>query len=120
MLAMSIEHAKPDAAHDVIEVMGSAARATWRSAHFTNLALGHVKIMLFSAILLRFALVPRPLAAVLVMATLLSTSAAVLSLLGRSFAYWMVAPTGLLQLAMTLWLLARGFRGRSYPGMQTT
>jgi hypothetical protein len=51
-------------------------------------------------------------------ATVLSTTAATLPLLGYPFSYALVAPAGLTQIVLALWLIARGFaeRHHAYPG----
>jgi hypothetical protein len=65
--------------------------------------------------LFRFALVPRTLAALGMAATLLSTAAVALPLLGFRFLLPLIVPTALTQLALVFWLLARGFHERPTP-----
>ena len=115
MLSLSIEYAKANAPKEILEAFAPIATATWRSTHFTNLTLGHVKVFVLYLILFRFALVPRPLAAVGVAATMLSTTAAAMPLLGQRFSYLLVMPTALVQLALIVLLLVRGFRERAHP-----
>jgi hypothetical protein len=91
-------------------------RSEWSAAHFFNLALGHVKALLFFLVLYRCRLVPRLLAGLGVIATMLSTTAATAALVGVAFSYYMVAPAGLVQLAMTLWLISMGFSARAATG----
>jgi hypothetical protein len=115
MLAMSINYAKPNAAA-IYNSLVPAMRSEWSAAHFFNLALGHVKALLFFLILYRGRFVPRLLAGVGVVATILSTTAATTALVGVPFSYDMVAPTGLVQLAMTLWLIVMGFSASAAIG----
>jgi hypothetical protein len=109
MVTMSVMYAKAGAQKAVLETLGAVARSTWSSAHFQNLMLGHIKAFTFFVILYRFALVPRALTGAGIAATLLSMTAATMSLLGQPFSYLMIMPAGLTQLALTLWLMVRGF-----------
>lgn len=112
MLAMSLMYIKAGAPKEFLETLGAVARSTWSSAHFTNLMLGHLKAFVFFAIVYRFALVPRTLGGAGMAATLLSTMAATMPLLGYQFSYLMIAPAAVTQLALTLWLIAKGFEER--------
>lgn len=108
MLAMSINHSRPGLA-GFYDALAPAVRSEWSAAHFFNLASGHVKAFLFFLILHRFRFVPRLLAGLGLLATLISTTGATAALLGIPFSYYMIAPAGLVQLATTLWLIWRGF-----------
>jgi hypothetical protein len=112
MLSMSLMYTKADAPKEFLETLGAVARSTWSSAHFTNLMLGHLKAFVFYVIMYRFALVPRVLGGVGMAATVLSTTAATLPLLGYRFSYLMIAPAAVTQLALTLWLIVKGFEER--------
>jgi hypothetical protein len=109
MLAMSINYPQPERAM-LYEALAPAVRSKWSAAHFFNLASGHVKALIFFLILYRFRFVPAPLALIGVIATVLSTMGATATLIGLQFSYLMVAPAGLVQIAMTVWLLWKGFR----------
>ena len=108
MLAMSINYAQPGSAA-LFDALAPAARSEWSATHFFNLASGHIKVLLFFLILYRFRFIPRPLAGVGVAATVLSTAGMTAALLGIPFSYYTIAPTGLAQMAMTLWLIWKGF-----------
>ena len=112
MLSMSVAYTSGNAPKELLEALGPMARSTWHSAHFTNLMLGHLKAFVFFVIVYRLALVPRALGAVGMAATLLSTMAATVPLLGYRFSYLLIPPTALTQLALTLWLITRGFEER--------
>lgn len=114
MLSMSLEYAKANAPQELLERLGALARSTWYSAHFTNLMVGHITIFVLHGILFRFALVPRVLAAAGLTATLLSTTAATMPLLGYRFSYLMILPAALIQLALIAWLIAKGFEERQH------
>lgn len=112
MLSMSLMYTTADAPKEFLETLGPVARSTWSSAHFVNLMLGHIKAFVFFVILYRFALVPRVLGSIGMAATLLSTTAATIPLLGYRFSYLMIAPAAVTQLALTLWLIVKGFEER--------
>jgi hypothetical protein len=114
MLAMSINYTQPGSAA-LLDVLAPAARSEWSAAHFFNLASGHVKALLFFLILFRFRFIPRVLAGTGVIATVVSTVGTTAALLGMPFSYLTVAPAGLAQLAMTLWLLWKGFANPVAP-----
>lgn len=115
MLAMSINY--PQSGRAVIyEALAPAVRSEWSAAHFFNLASGHVKALVFFLILYRFRFIPRLLAGIGVIATVLSTAGATAALVGVQFSYLMIAPAGLVQLATTLWLIWKGFSEPVTPG----
>jgi hypothetical protein len=116
MVSMSLMYTKASAPKELLETLGEMARSTWSSAHFINLMQGHIKAFVFFVIVYRFGLVPRALAAVGLAATCLSTTAATMPLLGYRFLYLMIAPAALTQLALTLWLIVRGFEERQHVG----
>jgi hypothetical protein len=120
MVAMSINYSQPGRAA-FYEAFAPTVRSQWSAAHFFNLATGHVKALLFSLIVYRFAFVPRLLAGLGIGATVLSTAGATAALVGIQFSYLTIAPAGLVQIAMTVWLLWKGFAApvnssKSEPG----
>ena len=108
MLAMSINYPQSGKAA-IYDALAPVVRSEWSAAHFFNLASGHVKALVFFLILYRFRFIPRLLAGIGVIATVLSTSGTTAALLGVPFSYLMIAPTGLVQLATTVWLIWKGF-----------
>lgn len=116
MLAMSINYAEPGRAA-IYDALAPAVRSEWSAAHFFNLASGHVKALVFFLILYRCRFVPRLLAGIGVIATLLSTAGATAALVGVQFSYFMIAPAGLVQMAMTLWLIWKGFSDAGARGV---
>lgn len=115
MLAMSINYPLSGRAA-IYEALAPAVRSEWSAAHFFNLASGHVKALVFFLILYRFRFIPRLLAGIGVIATVLSTAGATAALVGVQFSYLMIAPAGLVQLATTLWLIWKGFSEPFTPG----
>jgi hypothetical protein len=112
LLSMSLMYTKADAPKEFLETLGAVARSTWASAHYVNLMLGHIKAFVFFVIMYRFALVPRVLGGVGMAATILSTTATIMPLFGYPFSYPMIAPAAVTQLALTLWLMVKGFEER--------
>jgi hypothetical protein len=107
MLAMSINYPRPGMAQ-IYDAFALAVRSEWFSTRFFNLATGHFKALLFFLILYRFRFVPRALSGIGVIATVGSTMGTTAALAGVQFSY-LVAPAGMVQLAMTLWLIWKGF-----------
>ena len=110
MLSLSVQYAKPDAPRELLETLAATARSTWSSTHFTNLWLGHVKVLILFVILFRSALVPRALAGVGIAATILSNAGAIRGLLGYRFLYPTIAPAALCMITLAVWLIGKGFR----------
>ena len=108
MLTMSINYRLPGRA-GLYDALAPVARSEWSAAHFFNLASGHLKAWVFFVILYRCRFIPRLLAGFGVIATVLSMASATAALMGIQFSYFTVAPAGVVQLAMTLWLIWRGF-----------
>lgn len=115
MLALSLEYARAGA-DERLQMLGGLAHSTWYMAHHTNVTVAHAAAFVFNWILFRFALVPRTLAALGMAATLLSTTAVALPLLGFRFVFLLIVPTAVTQLALVFWLLAQGFEERPVPG----
>lgn len=78
-------------------------------AHYLNLIVGGLSLTVFYAGLLRDALVPRWLAGLGLLATLMLLAAVVPPLFGEEIRFVLLAPIGLAQLVLALWLLVRGF-----------
>lgn len=115
MLALSLEYTRAGAGQ-MLQTLGGLAHSTWYLAHHTNVTVAHAGVFVFNWILFRFALVPRTLAGLGMAATLLSTTAVALPLLGFRFVLLLIVPTALTQLTLIFWLLARGFEARPFPG----
>ena len=107
--------AEADAAYVALAWSVAAAR---RWAHYTNLLVGGVRVLLFVAVLHRAALVPRVLTLAALATGALQVVAVTMPILGRAMNFTLLAPFGVVFLALTLWLLARGFAGDG-PGRPT-
>lgn len=87
----------------------SAAR-NW--AHYVHLVISGGMLFVFFVALCRFALVPRVLAAIGIVATLLQMTGVAMPLFGRPVAFPLLAPMGLAAAATGAWLLWKGFADR--------
>jgi len=77
--------------------------------HFTQIILSGCTMFVFYLTLMRFALVPRVIPAFGLVAVLLQVAAVAMPYFGQSVIFPMLAPLGLVQLALVLWLLVKGF-----------
>jgi Na+-transporting NADH:ubiquinone oxidoreductase subunit NqrD len=89
--------------------LGDVVAAAHHWAHYMNLIVGGLSMSVFYAALLRFALIPRALAGFGLIAALLLLDAVVTPLFGQTINFMLLAPVGLAQLGVSLWLMARGF-----------
>ena len=114
MLTMSLNYSNPQMA-GFYDALAPAIRSEWYSMRFFILATGHLKALLFFLILYRFRFVPRVLAGMGVVATVASTTGVTAALAGVQFSYLMIAPAGLVQIALALWLTWKGFSQPAVP-----
>ena len=115
MLSLSQEHARAVAAAEpvaAIEAVATVARSARNWAPFTRLVVTGSSILLLYAVLWRGALVPRALGAFGMVAALSQIAAVGMPLVGRPVAFALLAPVALSHLALSLWLLVRGFAER--------
>jgi hypothetical protein len=92
-----------------LRVVVSSAR-NW--VHFLARALDGATLFAIYLALFRFRLVPRALAALGLLATVLQVTGVTMPLFGHDVVFPLLAPLGLVQLAVSAWLLARGFNRR--------
>jgi hypothetical protein len=88
-----------------------AASRNW--AHFTHVAIGGVMLLVFYIALYRFALVPRVLAAIGLIACVLQMASVTRPFFGGEVIFYLLAPLGLANLSVALWLLIKDFPTRS-------
>ncbi|HEX2778552.1 MAG TPA: DUF4386 domain-containing protein [Gemmatimonadaceae bacterium] len=115
MLSLSEGHLGVAMANDHVQALGASAHLTWRWTHFSHLFVGTAGSLVSGWILYRYALVPRLLAALVLATSAFATVALALPLLGYRFALSTLTPMGLVQLALMLWLIVRGFAERPLP-----
>ena len=116
MLSLSEAYAKANGAErelfQALRVVVSSARS-W--AHYIGLIVVGSTLLVLYAVLYRFALVPRALALFGLAAVMLQLIAVAMPLFGQSVVFLMLAPLGVSQLALALWLLIKGFHGHALP-----
>lgn len=111
MLSLSEAYLRAGApAGELFDTLRLVVAATRNWAHYVGLIIAGFTLLVFYAVLLRFALVPRALAGFGLFAVLLQLTAVCMPLLGRDMILPLIAPLALSQLALAVWLLARDFR----------
>lgn len=84
-----------------------AASRNW--AHFTHIAIGGATLLVFYIALYRFRLVPRVLAAIGLVACALQITSVTRPFFGGEVIFFLLAPLGLANLSVALWLLVKDF-----------
>ncbi|HEX9961174.1 MAG TPA: DUF4386 domain-containing protein [Pyrinomonadaceae bacterium] len=114
MLSFSQEYVKAGAAEPALyQAIGAAVASARRWAHYTQLVAVGGWIFVFYGSLLRFALIPRALAALgLVGVALQFTGVTLTTFLGYSVIGEMAMPLLPIQIAAALWLIVKGFSER--------
>lgn len=111
MLSASQAYAKADVAvrgqFELVRIAVASAR-NW--AHFSARILDGVTLFVFYAGLYRFALIPRWLAGIGLLAVPLMITGLLMPFFGNEVIFPLLAPLGLSQLMLALWLLVKGFR----------
>jgi uncharacterized membrane protein len=92
---------------ETIRVVVASAR-NW--PHFLARMLDGCTIFSFYAVLYRSALIPRALAGCGMIAAVLQVCGVAMPLFGHEVIFPLLAPLGLVQLTLALWLMVRGFR----------
>jgi hypothetical protein len=92
---------------ETIRVLAASGR-NW--PHFLARILDGCTIFALYAVLYQSALVPRVLAGLGLIASVLQVCGVAVTLFGNDVVFPMLAPLGLIQLVLAVWLMARGFR----------
>lgn len=108
MLNLSQEYAK---ATDVsqFEIVGTVVRHARYWVHYPHLLVGSGMLLLLYITLFRFSLVPRVLAGLGAASVLLQMTGLMLPFFGDRVNFYLLAPVGLCHLALSIWLVAKGF-----------
>jgi len=108
MLSLSQEYAK---AADVtkFEVAGTVVRSARYWIHYPHLLVGSGTLLLIYTTLFRFGLVPRLLAGLGAVCVVIQMTGLAMPFFGSRVNFYLLAPVGLCPLALSIWLLARGF-----------
>jgi len=116
MLSLSEAYIKAGAPDgDLFQGLRGVVASSRNWAHFVDLIIAGCTILVLYTALYRFALVPRALAALGIAASMLQIAAVAMPLFGQSVNFLLLAPLGLSQLLLALWLMAKGFRGQPQP-----
>jgi hypothetical protein len=111
MVYLSQQYAQAGGPEGLFQTLAALVGATRRWVHFTELLVIDSWLFLLFSVLFRFALVPRTLAVFGLLTVMLHFSAIPLpAFLGYRIVTLLGAPMGLGQLALALWLMARGFK----------
>ena len=114
MVSLSEAYAKGSAVEreqlQAVRVVVASAR-NW--AHFMARIIDGAGIFVFYAVLYRCTLVPRALAGFGLIAAVLMITAVGMPIFGHDVVFPMLAPMGVSQLVVALWLIAKGFRSRA-------
>lgn len=117
MLSLSqqfVSSSTPDP--NLYQALGKVVASTRRWAHFTQLFAIGGWIFVFYSSLLRFALIPRTLAALGLIGILLQfTGVTLMMLLGYNMIPVMAIPLLPIQIAVGIWLMVKGFNERHRP-----
>jgi len=98
-----------------IQVVVASAR-NW--PHYMSRIFGGSATFVFYAVVYRFALIPRSIAGFGLIAALLMVTAVAMPLFGHDVVLPMLAPLGLSQLILAVWLMTKGFRVQPGPGIE--
>jgi hypothetical protein len=111
LLSLSEAYAQAGVAdRDLFGALRGVVAATRNWAHYTALLVAGCTLLVFYGVLFRFALVPRALSAFGLTAVVLQIIAVAMPLFGQGIVFLMLAPLGISQLALALWLIAKGLR----------
>jgi len=116
MVSLSEAYAKASAVEreqlQTVRVIVASAR-DW--PHFISRIFVGGAIFVFYGVLYRFKLIPRALAGFGLIAAVLMVTAVAMPLFGHDVVFPLLAPMGLSQLILAVWLIVKGFR--SQPGL---
>lgn len=120
MLSLSQQYAQAGGRDELFQTLAAVLGANRRWVHFSELVVIDAWMFVLYSLLCRFALVPRALAAFgLITVVLHFTGIPLLLFLGYRSVTLMGATMGLSQIALALWLMARGFaETASKPGAE--
>ena len=116
MLSLSQAYAKANAADAALfEALRVVVASSRNWAHYTHVLVGGATFLVFYSVLYRFALIPRALAAIGVIAVMLQLTTVTMPFFGYRIVMLMLMPMGLSHLALALWLMVKGFEEGRYP-----
>jgi hypothetical protein len=118
MVSLSEAYTKTSVAEreqiQIVKIVVTSAR-NW--AHYLARIFDGGTIFVFYVVLFRFALVPRALASLGLIAVPLMVTTLAMPFLGHDVVFPMLAPLGLSQLILAVWLITKGFRDQPSLGV---
>jgi hypothetical protein len=116
MVSFSEAWAQAGATHqEVLEAAKVIVASARNWAHYIGLILSGCTLFLLYLVLFHSRLVPRWLAVFGMVAVMLQLVSVSLPLLGHNVIFQLLAPLGLCQILLSIWLLAVGFNSDRYP-----
>jgi hypothetical protein len=110
MVSLSEAYAKASpGARDQFELPGVVTASARDWAHLLGRIADGSALLVFYALMYRFALVPRALGAIGLVAVLLQLTGLAMPFFGRDVVFPLLAPLGVTQLVLALWLIIKGF-----------
>ena len=110
MLSLSQAYSGAEAAQEqLFQGLRLVVKETRNWTHYIGLIVSGITLFSFYLILLRTKLIPRLISAVGLLAVCSQLIAVGMPLFGREVDFRMLAPLGLVQIALALWLLVKGF-----------
>jgi hypothetical protein len=119
MVSASQAYAKANAAQrEQLETVRAVVAAARNWPHFMARMFDGVTLFVLYTVLYRFTLVPRAIAGFGLIAAVLMVAGVAMPLFGHDVVFPLLAPLGLSQLILAVWLLAKGLRDRPDPGIE--
>jgi hypothetical protein len=116
LLSLSKAYAATDGANPAtFEMVRGVVAASRNWAHYTHLLVSGSTVLVFYVTVYRFALIPRALAACGIAAFVLQLTTISMPFVGFKVVLLLLAPVGLAQLAMAIWLVIKGFADAPAP-----
>jgi Domain of unknown function (DUF4386) len=113
LLALSVEYTRAgDANATLFQPLAAMVRALRNSAHYLNLLVGGGILTVVYTLLFRCGLIPRALSILGLVTVASMVTGAIIPLLGYPTIMAFFMPMGVSQLALTVWLLFKGFEER--------
>ena len=109
LLSLSKAYAASGADPAAFEGLRGVVAASRNWAHFTHITVGGATLLVFYIALYRSPLVPRVLAAIGMAACALQITTVTRPFFGGEVVFSLLAPLGLANLAVALWLMIKGF-----------
>jgi hypothetical protein len=113
LLSLSRAYAASGADPTTFEGLRGIVAASRNWAHFTHVAIGGATLLVFYIALYRFKLVPRVLAVIGLVACALQITSVTRPFFGGEVVFFLLAPLGLANLSVALWLLIKDFPDKS-------